>query len=242
MTSMPLRRKETAAVEITALAAGAGPPANRIATRLMGLSRGLGEAAWACRLGGDWCGGCLRDESRRPPRVSCRCGTALMGRFLHLCQDATTITSSGTPRWSTVAAPLRSCGDGSDGYPSTTPRPTILSAPGVFTARTPNVRSINVVSTRASMKAVWLRISWCSGIVVLMPSICNSARARACRRSPRRGSADGRSACRSSSRSRARRRSRRRRANRSARRTRRARSAARSCPARAGSSWPGPRR
>src|SRR5688500_13154886 len=33
-TSMPLRKKLMAAVEITALAAGAGPPANRIATRL----------------------------------------------------------------------------------------------------------------------------------------------------------------------------------------------------------------
>src|SRR4051794_18455134 len=35
-TSMPLRRNEAAAVEITALAAGAGPPANRIATRRIG--------------------------------------------------------------------------------------------------------------------------------------------------------------------------------------------------------------
>src|SRR5580704_11044963 len=35
MTSMLLRRKETAAVEITALAAGAGPPAKRMATRRM---------------------------------------------------------------------------------------------------------------------------------------------------------------------------------------------------------------
>ena len=33
MTSIPLRRKETAAAEITALAAGAGPPANKIAAR-----------------------------------------------------------------------------------------------------------------------------------------------------------------------------------------------------------------
>ena len=32
-TSMSLRRNETAAVEITALAAGAGPPAKRMATR-----------------------------------------------------------------------------------------------------------------------------------------------------------------------------------------------------------------
>ena len=32
-TSMSLRRNAVAAVEITALAAGAGPPANRIATR-----------------------------------------------------------------------------------------------------------------------------------------------------------------------------------------------------------------
>ena len=32
-TSMPCRRNEAAAVEITALAAGAGPPANRMATR-----------------------------------------------------------------------------------------------------------------------------------------------------------------------------------------------------------------
>jgi hypothetical protein len=30
---MPLRRNEAAAVEMTALAAGAGPPANKIATR-----------------------------------------------------------------------------------------------------------------------------------------------------------------------------------------------------------------
>ena len=37
---MPLRRNEDAAVEITALAAGAGPPANRMATRR--IWRGLG--------------------------------------------------------------------------------------------------------------------------------------------------------------------------------------------------------
>ena len=36
---MLLRRKDTAAVEITALAAGAGPPANKIATRRMLESR-----------------------------------------------------------------------------------------------------------------------------------------------------------------------------------------------------------
>src|SRR5689334_641974 len=36
-TSIPWRRNETAAVEITALAAGAGPPANRMATRRIGL-------------------------------------------------------------------------------------------------------------------------------------------------------------------------------------------------------------
>src|SRR6516225_7245922 len=35
-TSMPWRRNEAAAVEITALAAGAGPPANKIATRRIG--------------------------------------------------------------------------------------------------------------------------------------------------------------------------------------------------------------
>ena len=34
MTSLPCRRKDTAAAEMTALAAGAGPPANRIATLL----------------------------------------------------------------------------------------------------------------------------------------------------------------------------------------------------------------
>ncbi len=33
ITSMSFRRNDTAAVEITALAAGAGPPANTIATR-----------------------------------------------------------------------------------------------------------------------------------------------------------------------------------------------------------------
>ena len=44
ITSMPARRKETAAVEITALAAGAGPPANRIAARWK---------LWVGLLGGD---------------------------------------------------------------------------------------------------------------------------------------------------------------------------------------------
>jgi hypothetical protein len=34
-TSMPFRRNVAAAVEITALAAGAGPPAKRMATRLI---------------------------------------------------------------------------------------------------------------------------------------------------------------------------------------------------------------
>src|SRR5688500_5158691 len=37
ITSIPWRRNETAAVEITALAAGAGPPANRMATRRKGV-------------------------------------------------------------------------------------------------------------------------------------------------------------------------------------------------------------
>ena len=37
---MPWRRNEAAAVEITALAAGAGPPANKIATRLIACEVG----------------------------------------------------------------------------------------------------------------------------------------------------------------------------------------------------------
>ena len=37
-TSISLRKNELAAVEITALAAGAGPPANRIATRRNGVA------------------------------------------------------------------------------------------------------------------------------------------------------------------------------------------------------------
>ncbi len=37
-TCISLRMNETAAAEITALAAGAGPPANRIATRRKGCS------------------------------------------------------------------------------------------------------------------------------------------------------------------------------------------------------------
>src|SRR4051794_25777331 len=40
-TSIPLRRNADAAVEMTALAAGAGPPAKRMATRR--IWRGLGE-------------------------------------------------------------------------------------------------------------------------------------------------------------------------------------------------------
>src|SRR5262245_5420309 len=62
-TSISFRRNDAAAVEITALAAGAGPPANRIATRfsdalfLVGEERGpvmhrLPERDWcACAQG-----------------------------------------------------------------------------------------------------------------------------------------------------------------------------------------------
>ncbi len=39
---MPLPAEVAAAVEITALAAGAGPPANRMATRLMARAGGTG--------------------------------------------------------------------------------------------------------------------------------------------------------------------------------------------------------
>ena len=41
-----------------------------------------------------------------------------------------------------------------------------------------NVRSTNVVSIRPSTKAEWLKISWWSGTVVLMPSMRSSASAR----------------------------------------------------------------
>src|SRR5260370_12556206 len=53
ITSMLFRRNETAAVEITALAAGAGPPAKRIAARLIGsLGRaGSDEGAKRSSLG-----------------------------------------------------------------------------------------------------------------------------------------------------------------------------------------------
>jgi hypothetical protein len=56
MTSMLLRRKETAAVEITALAAGAGPPANKIATRRIfdGISGGLDNVL--LMVSGEWLG------------------------------------------------------------------------------------------------------------------------------------------------------------------------------------------
>ena len=40
------------------------------------------------------------------------------------------------------------------------------------------VRSMNVVSTVCSAKAVWLKMSNCRGIVVLIPSIRNSRNAR----------------------------------------------------------------
>jgi len=44
-TLMPLRKNEAAAVEITALAAGAGPPANKIATLRIVLSSSEGLAS-----------------------------------------------------------------------------------------------------------------------------------------------------------------------------------------------------
>ena len=52
---MPLRRNDAAAVEITALAAGAGPPAKRIATRRIGLWRGadLGSEGEAEGMAGE---------------------------------------------------------------------------------------------------------------------------------------------------------------------------------------------
>jgi hypothetical protein len=43
-TSTPWFTNEAAHVEITALAAGAGPPANRMATRRIGRPVGLGSA------------------------------------------------------------------------------------------------------------------------------------------------------------------------------------------------------
>jgi hypothetical protein len=43
MTSTLWRRDDAAAVEITALAAGAGPPANKIATRRRGSGVPVGE-------------------------------------------------------------------------------------------------------------------------------------------------------------------------------------------------------
>jgi hypothetical protein len=51
-TSMLFRKNETAAVEMTAFAAGAGPPANRMAARRMfdcargGRERGAGMGAF----------------------------------------------------------------------------------------------------------------------------------------------------------------------------------------------------
>ncbi|GEM_PF-3434963 len=41
-----------------------------------------------------------------------------------------------------------------------------------------HVRSMNVVSTRDSLKAAWSRIFWCIGMVVLTPSTRISASAR----------------------------------------------------------------
>jgi hypothetical protein len=53
---MPILRNEAAAVEMTALAAGAGPPANKIATRSIGRAGKVGcnavsvEDAMACSV------------------------------------------------------------------------------------------------------------------------------------------------------------------------------------------------
>ena len=50
-TSMSLRMNESAAAEMTALAAGAGPPANTMATRWMGV---IGVGGAGKRAGHDW--------------------------------------------------------------------------------------------------------------------------------------------------------------------------------------------
>src|SRR4051812_40742493 len=95
MTSISLRRNELAAVEITALAAGAGPPANKMATRrklvwvlggrdkvigrcsqsnkyLRGLAGGLPTSA-ACPTGGHSTLERYIVLNRCVPRKWCRC-------------------------------------------------------------------------------------------------------------------------------------------------------------------------
>jgi hypothetical protein len=42
---MLLRKNDAAAVEMTAFAAGAGPPANKMATRLIGVVTAVGESS-----------------------------------------------------------------------------------------------------------------------------------------------------------------------------------------------------
>ena len=65
-------QKETAAVEMTALAAGAGPPANRMATRVMFVVGRLGASNVVdmrrFRLAGQRCRG-ERQSSSYPPAV-----------------------------------------------------------------------------------------------------------------------------------------------------------------------------
>ena len=169
---MPLREKQLAALAITALAAGAGPPEKSIATRRIevvgfgGLASGVfmavGSGQWA--VGSGQCGG--------------RLAAALVPRS-----------------WLAV---------GGTKYEVRAPRPyPVHHASFIISPQLGHVRSMNVVSTRASMKAGWSRICWWSGTVVLTPFDPQLAQGPAhAGDGLRRGSAGGRSACRSSNRSR----------------------------------------
>src|SRR5262245_23471870 len=71
---MSLRKNELAAVEITALAAGAGPPANRMATRRMWVSVFGGRESVMLLRRGDWVNVCCYSDC--PPDGS-GCGGRL---------------------------------------------------------------------------------------------------------------------------------------------------------------------
>ena len=51
---------------------------------------------------------------------------------------------------------------------------SLPSIPNPSISQLGHVRSMNVVSTCDSLKAVWSRIFWCRGMVVFTPSMCNS--------------------------------------------------------------------
>src|SRR3972149_1555937 len=149
---MPWRRKAVAAVEITALAPGPGPPANRIATFLTGWGISQGEAIVECFVGiGSVPIFPMWEIQKLPPGLRGARQATILNWFGRHAQ------SLRQRAWLTLAKKHAA------------PSPQLRDVPPAGRPGGQNVRSTNVVSIRPSTNAEWPRISWGRGTGGLIP-------------------------------------------------------------------------